>query len=180
MPHPHPSVAAPTSLVRRVISMVVGLALIAVPVAGCGDGAPATPDAAEPASVSHRTADGDAVSWEVATAGHAPGSELSARVAMLAGPEGPWSGRVCLALVSTESVVARSEGRPFSLAGEAGERFAVGLRIPEDLPEGTYGLALVVEESAPANATHQTLSVTIGEGGGEPQPTGRWAMPSCE
>ncbi len=82
-----------------------------------------------------------------------------------------WQERCCLVLVDHKEVRATLAALNIDLAPGAAESRVVQARLPADLAEGCYGLALVLPQ--------RVSTVTLTVGNAEPC-AGGWAAPACE
>lgn len=107
--------------------------------------------------------DGAIVSWNGNTAGYQPGMEAEFGITIKNETDQDWHGRYCFQLLARKShkVIATLEQREFMLESGVGFSDTIGIRIPEGLADGTYGLSLAVRR--PAGPMVDLVPIMIGE-----------------
>lgn len=126
----------------------------------------------DPFSIRSQGEDGVLMELSGNSRGHVPGGESAFDLRLVNQGQVTWSGEYCVQLVDKSGVLTTFEQSDFSL--EPGEALLQPLRLifSNDLPEGAYGLGLVISERW-ANIT------TIYLGDGMDQAAGPWVEPVC-
>jgi hypothetical protein len=130
-------------------------------------------------------ADGSVVELQGYADGYRPGQEVSYGLRLQNGGEGGWQGRYCLLLLNEAGTLATLAGDTFALQPGEGLETTLKCTLPEDLPDGEYGLALVIPDRLSS-----VITVTVGQvdspagppsrAGELPEPAGsRWPQPAC-
>jgi hypothetical protein len=116
--------------------------------------------------------DGIFVEWSGNSAGHAPGGESAFDIRLVNQGDQTWSGEYCFQLLDMDEVVTTFEQSGFSL--EPGDALSTPIWVlfPEELVEGSYGLALVITD-------RMASTVTIYLGDTLDEASGPWALPVC-
>jgi hypothetical protein len=162
-----------SGMLHKAIWLISILSATALLLIGC------TPPAEAPGMISRnpfslRTEgeDGIFVEWSGNSAGHAPGGESAFEIRLVNRGDQTWSGEYCFQLLDMDEVLTTFEQSEFNL--EPGDVFSTPLWVlfPEELVEGSYGLALVITE-------RMASTVTIYLGDTLDEASGPWALPVC-
>jgi hypothetical protein len=117
--------------------------------------------------------EGIVVEWSGYAHGHQPGEEATFELALRNQGQDVWKGRSCIQLLDRHSVATTLTQEAFSLQPGEGLTRQVPIRFPDDLAEGTYGLALII----PGRLSSVT---TIQVGNEGDTYVGPWPEPVCQ
>jgi hypothetical protein len=162
-----------SSLFQKTIWLITLLSATALLLTGCTQPAEApVMISRNPFSLRSVGEDGIFVEWSGNSAGHAPGSESAFEIRLVNQGDQTWSGEYCFQLLDMDEVLTTFEQSDFNL--EPGDTLSTPLWVlfPEELVEGSYGLALVITE-------RMASTVTIYIGDTLDEPSGPWAFPVC-
>jgi hypothetical protein len=168
--------------------IIFTLALLAALIAGCGP-SPESPSPAPPESsllqpqegvetiptdqfsFRSESEDGTLVEARSFTSGYRPGDEFTYFLDAHNGGDDTWDVYYCLLLLDEEGIVANLAEEEFTL--QPGEGFGTMLvaRYPAGIPEGAYGLALVIPDRSASITVVHLGDDQIGSGGPFPEPT---------
>jgi hypothetical protein len=155
----------------HVLLAVVALSLLAA----CGSADVPEPESAErnPFSLQTVSEDGAEVRWEAYANGYQPGASETMDFGVRNNTDQAWHGRLCVQLLepAPSLVVYSLAERAIDLEPGVGFEDELGIIIPDELPPGTYGLALVIHR--PAGPAVSVTSIQVGDGGVEP-PEDAW------
>lgn len=160
--------------------ILIGLMIVSLTLAGCS---------AIPSSNSNRQSDaatglqnafnmsqkgeeGTQVGLVGYTVGYQPGETYRLEFTLNNASSNTWQGSYCFQLLSQEGIEATLVQNDFNLQAGQGFTRDVNLRIPQDLEDGPYGLALVIPERS-------TSVTTIWVGQETNTQAGPWAQAQC-
>ncbi len=161
---------------------------------GCAGQGIGTPPAGltQPFSVQISGGEGLAAEMSGYTDGYRPGQQATIDVSLRNESNAEWESRYCLVLLDHDKTVAHLAQEEFSLRPGESEPHTVAIQLPDPLPDGSYGLALVVPsrfsttvtiwagESKPALAASKLPeSISGGSGQNVQSGTNTWPEPGC-
>ena len=151
-----------------VVALTLTVAACAGPARAEGQGRSQT----DPFSSRMEGGEGIVVEWSGYAHGHQPGEEVTFELVLRNEGQDVWRGRSCIRLLDRHSVAITLIQEVFSLQpGESWTR-QVPIRFPDDLAEGTYGLALIIP-----GCLSSVTTIQVGNEGDTY--VGPWPEPVC-
>jgi hypothetical protein len=150
---------------KQSLHVLFALAILSL-LAACGPADLPAPEPAErnPFSLQTTSEDGAEVRWEAYANGYQPGASDTMRLSISNSMDQAWHGRLCAQLVEPMPSVAvyPLAERAIDLQSGVGFEEELSIVIPDELPPGTYGLALVIHR--PAGPAVKVVPIQVGDG----------------
>jgi hypothetical protein len=159
---------------KQILHVLFAFAVLSL-VATCGPADASSPDLAKRNTFSLQTAseEGTQVRWEAYANGYQPGASETVDISVSNNTDQAWHGCLCVQLLepAPSSAVLPLAEQVIDLESGVGFDDKMNIFMPDDLPPGTYGLALVVHR--PAGPAASVVSIQVGDGG-EERPADPW------
>jgi hypothetical protein len=162
-----------SSMLQKTIWIILILSATGLLLIGCTQPAEAPiMISRNPFSLRTEGEDGIFVEWSGNSAGHDPGGESAFDIRLVNQGDQTWSGEYCFQLLDMDEVVITFEQSGFSLTPGDAISTPIWVLFPDELVEGSYGLALVITD-------RMASTVTIYLGDTLDEASGPWALPVC-